>query len=458
MKKFLLLTILTSVCVYAAGLLNAGPPLYEQVPPAIQREGDPQKGYDYMMSAAYIQSGLPFYLYKAGFGKRNVGYLQDHDRRLGYDFNFSTAANGQVIVAPNCLQCHAEKINDKLVIGLGNNSKDFTRNQVYNLRPMQDLLLVYMKTLRPREYQASYRFATATQMLDKKLFTECRGVNGADRLFALLVSYRDPITLRWKDTEPTALPDEIIPSDVPAWWLMKKKNALYYSGEGRGDFGRFLLSSALLTMTDTADAEEVNRHMPDVLSYIKTLEPPPYPGSVNPSAAAKGKTVFTANCASCHGSYGTDGSYPNKLIPAAVIGTDPWLARTNFNDTVVTSWFNNSWFSQGPSPAWIQPFDGYLAPPLDGIWATAPYLHNGSLPALEMVINSRIRPVYWKRGFGKKTYDIPGMSIRHTVKEKPGGKRVYDTTLKGYGNGGHLFGDHLTEDDRQVLLEYLKTL
>jgi len=36
--------------------------------------------------------------------------------------------------------------------------------------------------------------------------------------------------------------------------------------------------------------------------------------------------------------------------------------------------------------------------------------------------------------------------------------RIYDTSLAGYGNGGHTYGDQLTEDDRRALLEYLKTL
>ncbi|RYY52983.1 MAG: c-type cytochrome, partial [Chitinophagaceae bacterium] len=261
-----------------------------------------------------------------------------------------------------------------------------------------------------------------------------------------------------RDDGPTPLPDEIIPSDVPAWWLVKKKNALYYSGEGRGDFGKFLLSSALLTMNDSTDAAEVNRHMPDVLSYINSLEAPAYPGSIDPGMAARGKVIFAGSCGGCHGSYGSNETYPNKLVHTSVIGTDPWLARSNFNDTTVSRWFNNSWFSQGPNPAWLQPFDGYLAPPLDGIWATAPYLHNGSVPALEMMIDSRLRPVYWKRGFGKNTYDIKAMAIRFDKRDKPGGKRVYDTTLKGYGNSGHTFGDQLTPDERKVLLEYLKTL
>ncbi|RYY52687.1 MAG: hypothetical protein EOO05_21715, partial [Chitinophagaceae bacterium] len=388
MKKILVLSILTTVCLCAAGFFKTTTNSFQTIPASPQRTGDPQKGYDYIMSAAYMQSGLPFYLYQAGFGKKNTGYLKDHDQRLGYDFNLTTAHNGNAIVAPTCFQCHAEKLNDKLIIGLGNNTKDFTSKQVYNIRPMQDLLLYYLKTLRPKEYQAAYRFSTATRLVDKRLFTECRGVNGADRLFALLVSYRDPATLTWRNADSLHLSSTVIPSDVPAWWLMKKKNALYYSGEGRGDFGRFMLSSALLTMNDSSDAAEIDRHMPDVLSYVRSLEPPPYPDAIDEDLAVKGKLVFTNTCSSCHGQYGENETYPNKLIPAAFIGTDPWLSRSNFADPSVMQWFNNSWFSQGDHPSYIEPFDGYIAPPLDGIWATAPYFHNGSVPALEMVINS----------------------------------------------------------------------
>jgi hypothetical protein len=45
--------------------------------------------------------------------------------------------------------------------------------------------------------------------------------------------------------------------------------------------------------------------------------------------------------------------------------------------------------------------------------------------------------------------DEPTMSAR---------KRIYDTTLLGYGNDGHTFGDDLTVDDRRAVIEYLKTL
>ena len=43
------------------------------------------------------------------------------------------------------------------------------------------------------------------------------------------------------------------------------------------------------------------------------------------------------------------------------------------------------------------PTPGYTAPPLDGIWATAPYFHNGSVPSIALVLDSAARPGTWRR-------------------------------------------------------------
>jgi hypothetical protein len=110
---------------------------------------------------------------------------------------------------------------------------------------------------------------------------------------------------------------------------------------------------------------------------------------------------------------------------------------------------------------------GYIAPSLNGIWATAPYLHNGSVPTLDGVINSRSRPKYWqKTSFdSSKDYDVENMSVHHRSLDSgqqfalPLTKRyIYDTTIPGYGNGGHRFGDLLLQVERNAILEYLKTL
>jgi hypothetical protein len=279
----------------------------------------------------------------------------------------------------------------------------------------------------------------------------------ADRLAAVLAAHRDPQTFAWLDTPQLTIPDEAIPTDTPPWWGLKKKNAMFYNGFGRGDFGRFLMASNLLTVNDTAESAEVDRHMPDLLAYIYSIEPPRYPKAVDSLKAAAGKVIFQKRCASCHGEYGEMEKFPNLLIPQSIIKTDSALYNSNYSNPQFVAWFNRSWFTTGNHPAQLQPFAGYMAPPLDGIWITAPYLHNGSVPTLEALLNSALRPRYWSRNFKNKEYDYEKIGWKYTV-HQTGGKGIYNTDQRGYGAYGHYFGDKLTDSERSAVLEYLKTL
>jgi mono/diheme cytochrome c family protein len=218
------------------------------------------------------------------------------------------------------------------------------------------------------------------------------------------------------------------------------------------------MASNLLTVTDTAEAAEVDSHFNDVLAYINSIEAPLFPKTIDAALAGQGKQIFKASCAKCHGTYGSNGHYPNLLIPQSVIQTDSALYTANYSAPQFVDWFNKSWFTTGKYPAKLVPYRGYLAQPLDGVWATAPYLHNGSVPDLEGVLNSKKRPTYWQRNFSNPVYNytIPGWYVQ--VKERAGGSDVYNTTLPGYGNGGHYFGDNLTDAERTAVIEYLKTL
>ena len=111
---------------------------------------------------------------------------------------------------------------------------------------------------------------------------------------------------------------------------------------------------------------------------------------------------------------------------------------------------------------------GYQAPPLDGIWATAPYLHNGSVPTIYHVLKSGERPRIFTRSFRGDAleYDQRGVGLKfRTLANAPDPslpaidrRKVYDSTQPGRGNSGHTFGDRLTEEQRMAVIEYLKTL
>ncbi|RYY98027.1 MAG: c-type cytochrome, partial [Chitinophagaceae bacterium] len=412
-----------------------------------------------LVNGDYVRSGLPLNVFRMGYLNYDSSLLPRTglNANMPYDFTALRATNGEVIVAPNCLQCHAMPFDNKLVIGLGNAGIDFTNAR--GLSPQRIAMLEsWLKKSAPKQYEASASFLTVTKAISPSLIAEVRGVNLADHLAALLVAHRDPVTFRWNDSAQLEKNHAVVPTDTPPWWLLKKKNAMFYNGFGRGDFGRFLMASNLLTTGDTSESRIVDEHMPDLLAYLYTLEAPKYPKAVDKTAAAKGKAIFQKNCSSCHGTYGAKDSYPNLLIPASIIQTDSLLYASNYSTPQFVGWFNKSWFTQGDHPARLEPFAGYIAPPLDGIWITAPYLHNGSVPTLEGVLNSSARPRYWSRNFKKPQYNYESPGWVYTKEAKAGKPEIYNTDLPGYGNRGHYFGDQLTDTERRYVIEYLKTL
>ena len=101
------------------------------------------------------------------------------------------------------------------------------------------------------------------------------------------------------------------------------------------------------------------------------------------------------------------------------------------------------------------PYGPYAARPLYGIWAAAPYLHNGSVPTLyHLLLPPEQRPKTF--ALGGREYDPVrlGFAAETACSQQD---CVVDTTRTGDGNGGHLWGTDLAEPDRMALLEYLKT-
>ena len=192
---------------------------------------------------------------------------------------------------------------------------------------------------------------------------------------------------------------------------------------------------------------------------MKTIEAPKYPFSTDANLVAAGKKVFENNCAKCHGTYGSTSTYPNYLIDLQSIKTDATLANLYKTYPEYNTWYNKSWFNKGKYAAQLNPQNGYIAPPLDGVWATAPYLHNGSVPNIEDLLNSAQRPAVWRyTKTDNSDYDEAKMGWKYTAPTKKADLQTYDTSLLGYSNSGHYYGDSLTNEERKAVLEYLKTL
>ena len=428
------------------------------IPATPQRTGDKDKGWEYLITGDYVNSGPPLTLFNTFFGaSENLLERTGDNAELPYEFNAVAAFNGVKVAAPNCLTCHAEGLNGELVIGLGNNTRDYSQNRA-GLNTLVSNAIHTLYGVNSPEAAAYEPFNRATAVISDQTILSTIGVNPAGKLAVVLDAHRNPTDLTWLTEPRYTIPQEVIPSDVPAWWLTKKKNALYYAGIGRGDHARTIMAASILTLQDSEQAVEIDTHFPDVLAYLKSIEPPAYPFQTDESQVIRGKDIFNIHCAKCHGTYGDTDTYPNLLVDLATIQTDPLLATTNFSLSTFLDSYNDSWFGQGENAAELVATNGYVAPPLDGVWATAPYLHNGSIPTLEDLLNSEQRPVYWERTFDSNDFDEQKVGWNYEVKAAGGANTIYDTTLPGYGNSGHFYGDKLSIEERADLIEYLKTL
>jgi hypothetical protein len=432
------------------------------IPEYEQREGDAAAGYRALIENGYVGCGIPRSAYDEVFGPAPTwAQLDRGGLNSGVQFNFTsfTTTSGVDVIAPNCLQCHAETLRGQVVIGLGNHTADYTDD----LSSFAVLAGGFVTD--PAERVEYEKFRDRMLALGPYTMTKTQGVNMADNLAAVLFAHRDAETLAWSQEPILPLPPNIVvPVDVPPWWRMKKKNAMFYDGAGRGDHARIMMTASTLCVDTVAEAQAIDAYFPDVRAFILGIEPPAWPFPVDAALAATGKTYFEGACARCHGTYGEGGAYPNLVVALDEVGTDPLLASgvAQFAGDYVR-WFNRSFFGE---IAFLAPARGYVAPPLDGIWATAPFLHNGSVPTMAALLDSSLRTPYFIRSYDTSSYSETLMGWPSTA--LPAGQdaepdferkvKIYDTSLLGYSNGGHTFGDVLTAEERRALLEYLKTL
>ena len=155
------------------------------------------------------------------------------------------------MAAPNCLTCHAERLNGELIIGLGSNARDYTQNRGGINSLVSNAINSFYGANSP-EAAAYEPFKRATAVISDQTILATIGVNPAGKLAVVLDAHRNPDDLTWLTEPRYTIPSEVIPSDVPAWWLTKKKNALYYAGIGRGDHARTIMACLLYT-SDAAD-------------------------------------------------------------------------------------------------------------------------------------------------------------------------------------------------------------
>ena len=248
--------------------------------------------------------------------------------------------------------------------------------------------------------------------------------------------------------------------DAPPWWHFHRKHHMYIDGFAEKGH-RGLMQFMLVRQNGPKQFQSWEKDFSQVYEFISALRPPKYPLPIDQEMSHRGELVFQNNCASCHGTYGADSSYPEIRVSIEDIGTD--RVRLDALSPKHREHYGKSWFANLGGQNTIADVDGYVAPPLDGIWASAPYLHNGSVPTLWHMLHPEERPTLWRRiALGLDTERM-GLSIDSTSeiprRLKPSERRWYfDTTRPGKSATGHDFPSALSEEEKIDLLEYLKTL
>lgn len=340
----------------------------------------------------------------------------------------------------DCMVCHGGSIGGQSHVGLGNSTLDL-RSLLDDLTRADD------RTVPPSLFT----------------LTTTRGTVNAGQISVALFSLRNPDLSR--RAFPLRLGAWLPELNTPPWWNLAPKRTMYQDGRTDARSHRSLMQFFL----DDYELQDFQRMEPtfrDIMAYLKSLEPPRYPFPIDQARADRGASIFQNRCAKCHGTYAQDGSvdYPNVLVELDRVGTD--RKRAEGISRKFVEHYNASWF--GEDHQVDAEMIGYQAPPLRGIWATAPYFHNGVVPTLYHVLNSSSRPDRFRRpeSTAFEQYDTKRVGWLFETVNGPipndshpfDARFTVDTSRFGLDHGGHTFGDALSEPERFDLIEYLKTL
>jgi hypothetical protein len=227
-----------------------------------------------------------------------------------------------------------------------------------------------------------------------------------------------------------------------------------------------------LTHASTIKVE--NLHTLEVIAL--KIDPPKWPedvfGRIDPEKFERGAKLFQTHCAQCHVT--TAGKVPDLREPLSSIGTDPNRAESfarpvenrpfdeaiadvvgriklKLYDDAHLSASQREAMEAGRIPKWRTTGE-YACRPLVSVWATAPYLHNNSVPTLyDLLLPAVQRPRTF--AVGHREYDPVKLGYTTTPAK---GDFLFDSTLPGNHNSGHEYGTAISEPDRMDLLEYLK--
>jgi hypothetical protein len=270
-------------------------------------------------------------------------------------------------------------------------------------------------------------------------------------------------------------------ADFPHVWELserkRERTRLHWDGN-LGSVEETILSAALVVgaKPNTLDPAGFKA----VKEYVTGLLKPPYLYESNSPLVERGRPIFARYCAECHVK---GGKKTGQVTPLEIVGTDPFRVQAftlEFAEKLPRA-LNRHYAGSMFQFRTFQKTNGYVNVPLDGIWARGPYLHNGSVPSLRDLLEpEKCRPPRFYRG--SDVFDRTNVGFM-SYPERPGPDQncparadrpasspppnrgpdepelfLFDTSIAGNHNTGHLWGTKLSDDDKRALVEYLKTL
>lgn len=200
----------------------------------------------------------------------------------------------------------------------------------------------------------------------------------------------------------------------------------------------------------------------------RRYQSPPFPGRIDDALQREGAQVYGRRCANCHGTYGEGRprplrTFPNTLIEQSAMNSDS--SRWAMIDSATLAAIGASAYERHMRS---RRTGGYVAPILSGIWESAPYMHNGSVPTLAAFLTPGERPVRFLSGGHALDYErmgIAGVMWSDSTMRYPAGyvpwaiPELVDTRTPGMSNRGHERQSlGMSAHEKLAVIEYLKTL
>lgn len=246
------------------------------------------------------------------------------------------------------------------------------------------------------------------------------------------------------------------------------------------DAGKIVSFFAYLAMGTIAEnLKDIVPNAQDIfINFLADYKAPKFPVAHTEETlqqAYRGAAIYQNQCAKCHGEYSGGVitpqlvSFPNKLISLSSVNTDDYRVKNVTEDVIEYTKSSPIGMLSTPRPYEEMSKDlGYVAPILTGVWMTAPYLHNSSVPTLWHLMNPELRPTVFEYGghdldFGKVgvkgELDSQGRYMLPTGKKSWAQSYLYDTREPGKSNRGHeKYFLKLSQKEKLDLIEYLKRL